>query len=89
MRWYFQNGGGVLAITGIWLLSVASGAHAQIASPSQVTPQSLRPAASPDQGITLLVPSSQAAPKGAEGLDVVVGDVLVDGGFVECASQHV
>jgi hemolysin activation/secretion protein len=87
MRKYFQSAGGVTAVTGIWLLSAASGSHAQISSPSQVTPQSLRPAASPDQGITLLAPSSQAAPSGAEALDFLVGDVVVDGSFPECAAS--
>jgi hemolysin activation/secretion protein len=87
MRKYFQSAGGVTAITGIWLMSAASGSHAQIASPSQVTPQSLRPAASPGLGITLQGRSPQAAPKGAEGLDVLIGNVVVEGSFQECALQ--
>jgi hemolysin activation/secretion protein len=85
MRKYFQSAGGVTAITGIWLLSAASGSHAQIAAPSQVTPQSLRPADSPGAGITLQGPSLLAAPTAAEGLDVLIGNVVVEGGFAECA----
>ena len=71
----------------MWLMSVASDSCAQITSPSQVTPQSLRPAPPLGQGITLLGQSPRTAPRGAEGLDVLVGNVVVDGGFAECAAQ--
>lgn len=87
MRRYFRNAIGIAAITGIWLLLAPSDSDAQIASPSQVTPQTLRPAAAPDQGIALPGQSPLAAPKGAESLEVLIGDVAVEGGFPECAPQ--
>jgi hemolysin activation/secretion protein len=87
MRRYLQSVRKVSAVTGIWLMSAASDGYAQITSPSQVTPQSLRPAPPPGQGVTLLNQPPQTTPKGAEGLDVLIGDVVVDGGFAECAPQ--
>ena len=86
MRRYFRHASGITAIAGFWLLG-ASGAEAQLASPSQVTPPSLRPAATPGQTITLPGQLPQAAPKGAESLEVLIGDVAVEGGFPECGSQ--
>ena len=60
--------------------------RAQIAAPSQVTPQSLRPdSGSRDQGIALSGQSALTAPVGAENLDILVGDVRLDGAFAELA----
>ncbi len=87
MRSYFRHASGSAAIAGICLLLATSDSDAQTASPSQVTPQSLRPAATPDQGVTLLGRSPPAAPEGAETLEVLIGDVAVEGGFAECAEQ--
>jgi hemolysin activation/secretion protein len=87
MRRLLQNARKVSAVTGLWLMSAASDCYAQITSPSQVTPQSLRPAPPLGQGLTLIGQSPQTAPKGAEGLDVLIGNVVVDGGFAECAAQ--
>jgi hemolysin activation/secretion protein len=53
-----------------------------------VTPQTLRPPPSaPSGGVTLPTPAPLQPPSGAEHLDVVVGDVHVDGGFPELAAQ--
>src|SRR5438046_7090283 len=68
-------------------MSVASDSYPQITPPSQATPHSLPPTPPLGQGITLLGQSPQTAPKGAEGLDVQIGNVVVDGGFAECAAQ--
>ena len=87
MRKYLRSARKVSAVTGIWLMSFPSDAYAQITSPSQVTPQSLRPAPPLGQGITLLGQSPQTTPRSAEGLDVLIGNVVVDGGFAECAAQ--
>src|SRR5207244_8867937 len=87
MRKYLRSARKVSAITGIWLMSVASESYAQITSPSQVTPQSLRPAPPIGQGITLPGQPPQTAPRGAEGLAVLIGNVVIDGGFAECAAQ--
>jgi hemolysin activation/secretion protein len=86
MRRYLRNARKVSAITGIWLVSITSDSYAQITSPSQVTPPSLRPAPPLGQGITLLGQAPQTAPKGTEGLTVLIGHVAVDGGFAECAA---
>lgn len=68
-------------------MSASSGSRAQIALPSQVTPQSFRPATSAGLGITLPGEYPQTAPKGAEGLNVLIGDVVVEGGLPECVPQ--
>jgi hemolysin activation/secretion protein len=62
-------------------------APAQPVAPSQVTPPTLRPPPSPPGG-NLVLPQTPTlqAPQGAENLDVVVGDVQVDGGFPELAA---
>jgi hemolysin activation/secretion protein len=68
----------------IWLIAAPTLCHAQIAAPSQVTPQSLRPApGSRDQGIALSGQPALTPPPGAENLIVLVGDVRVDGAFAE------
>jgi hemolysin activation/secretion protein len=87
MRKYLRNLRRVSVATGMWLMSVTSDSCAQITSPSQVTPQSLRPATPLGQGITLIGQPQQRAAKSAEGLDVLIGNVVVDGGFAECTAQ--
>ena len=58
--------------------------RAQIAAPSQVTPQSLRPdAPSREPGIALSGQSALTPPAGSENLHVLVGDVRIDGAFAE------
>jgi hemolysin activation/secretion protein len=61
--------------------------RAQVASPSQLTPQSLRPdAGSRNPGILLPGPAAATAPQGAENLNVVIDDVEVDGAFPELSA---
>src|SRR5690349_16350659 len=58
--------------------------HAQTAAPSQLTPQSLRPAAPPnEQTVVVPGPSAIATPGGDSHLTVLVGDVELEGGFPE------
>ena len=60
---------------------------AQIAAPSQLTPQSLRPQAlSGNQGIVLPGPSAVPIPAGADNLNVLIDDVEVAGAFAELSS---
>ena len=70
------------------LIATPTLCRAQIAAPSQLTPQSLRPdSGSRDQGIALSGQPALTPPAGAENLNVLVGDVRVDGAFAELASQ--
>lgn len=65
-------------------MSVPSRSDAQIVAPSQVTPQSIRPAGgsgSYDIPFSEGVPAQM--PAGAEDLTVFVGDVRIEGGFPE------
>ncbi len=63
-------------------------AHAQQVTPSQITPQTLRPAptANADQ---ILIPETNALtpPPGADRLTVTLASVQVEGGFPELADQ--
>ena len=61
--------------------------RAEIAAPSQLTPQNLRPdSGSRNQGIMLPGPSAVTAPAGAANLNVVIDDVQVDGAFAELSA---
>jgi len=63
--------------------------HAQTAAPSQLTPQSLRPAGPPsEQTVVLPGPSAIATPGGDSHLTVLVGDVELDGAFPELAAAN-
>jgi hemolysin activation/secretion protein len=76
-----------IATLGILLVVAPIMCRAQIVAPSQVTPQSLRPdSGSRDQGIALSGQPALTPPIGAENLDILVGDVRVDGAFSELAS---
>jgi hemolysin activation/secretion protein len=76
-----------IATLGIFLVAAPIMCRAQIAAPSQVTPQSLRPDSGlRDQGIALSGQSALTAPVGAENLNVLVGDVRLDGAFAEFAT---
>jgi hemolysin activation/secretion protein len=72
------------ATLGVVLIATSTVCRAQIAAPSQVVPQSLRPdSGSRDQGISLSGQSALAPPPGAEGLGVLIDHVRVDGAFAE------
>jgi hemolysin activation/secretion protein len=76
-----------IATLGILLFAAPIMCRAQIAVPSQVIPQSLRPDSGVrDQGIALFGQPALTPPIGAENLDILVGDVRVDGAFSELAS---
>jgi hemolysin activation/secretion protein len=64
----------------------SSDGFAQIASPSQVTPQSLRPS-SPTLAPSIALPgqSSLTPPPGSQNLSVLIGDVSIEGQFDELA----
>jgi len=67
--------------------AVPTDVFAQVAAPSQVTPQTLRPAIPPSSpSIALTSQGSLVAPPGSENLYVVVGDVALDGQFPELAA---
>jgi hemolysin activation/secretion protein len=75
-----------IATLGILLVAAPIMCRAQIVAPSQVTPQSLRPAPGVgDQGIGLSGQPALTPPIGAENLDILVGDVRVEGTFSELA----
>ena len=62
--------------------------HAQLAAPSQLTPQNLRPDPSArNQGIVLPGTSAAAVPAGAANLSVLIDQVQVDGAFAELAPE--
>jgi hemolysin activation/secretion protein len=76
-----------IATFGTLLVAAPIMCRAQIAAPSQVTPQSLRPDSGlREQGIALPGQSALTPPVGAENLDILVGDVRLDGAFSELAS---
>ena len=79
----------ILAAFSIHLMAAPAPGHSQTTTvPSQFTPQSLRPSSgSRNSGIALLEQSSLAAPSGAEGLTVQIGEVFVEGSFAELAPQ--
>jgi len=81
--------GSLLAGTiGLALLVEPPPARAQAIAPSQLTPQSLRPAtAANNAGVVLRGPSGSAMPAGAEALTVLIGDVVIEGAFAELAPQ--
>lgn len=74
----------------VWCIFAASPtvAYAQSATPSTVTPQSLRPEKS-DAGVRVDIPESAGlqAPAGSEGLKVTLGNVVVEGGFPEVTTE--
>ena len=74
----------VCAGVGVATIAVSATGHAQIAAPSQVTPQSLRPAA-PSNAPTVVLPGSSdiTAPNGNSDLTVLVGDAQLEGQFPE------
>ncbi|KJC58863.1 hypothetical protein UP10_21420 [Bradyrhizobium sp. LTSPM299] len=75
-----------IVATGILLVAAPTMGCAQVTAPSQVTPQNLRPdSGGRDQGIALSRQSVSTAPVGAEHLDILVGDVRLDGAFAELA----
>lgn len=72
------------AALGVLLIAVPAPGRAQIAAPSQVTPQSLRPdSGSRDLGISLSGPSALTPPAGGQDLNILVGDIRLDGAFPE------
>ncbi|MBI3699085.1 MAG: ShlB/FhaC/HecB family hemolysin secretion/activation protein [Afipia sp.] len=77
----------MLVIVLLVCTAIPNDVFAQIAAPSQVTPQSLRPAAPQSSpSIALTSQGSLVAPAGSENLFVVVGDVALDGQFPELAA---
>ena len=74
----------VCAGVGVATIAVSATGHAQIAAPSQLTPQSLRPAAPPNAPRVVLPGSSDiTAPNGNSDLTVLVADVQLEGQFPE------
>jgi hemolysin activation/secretion protein len=72
---------------GILMIATPTLCRAQIAAPSQFTPQSLRPeSGARDQGITLSGQPALTPPAGAEDFHVLVGEVRIDGAFAELTS---
>jgi hemolysin activation/secretion protein len=77
----------VKAALGISVAVAPAVSRAQIAAPSQLTPQSLRPDdGQRNQGIVLPKRAVATAPPGAEDLQVLIDDVRVDGAFTELGS---
>jgi hemolysin activation/secretion protein len=75
-----------ITATGLLLVAATTMCRAQIVAPSQVTPQSLRPdSGGRNRGIAVSGQSALTPPVGAENLDLLVGDVRVDGAFAELA----
>lgn len=73
-----------LLLCGLLCTVFTGGAFAQAPSPSQVTPQSLRPEPSPANR-DLVLPSMPGLtpPAGAEKLTIMIGKLVLDGGFDE------
>jgi hemolysin activation/secretion protein len=65
----------------------ANAALAQMVAPSQVTPQSLRPAAASPATIALPAAPGLIPPANADNLSIIVSDVVVEGGFPDMAEQ--
>jgi len=64
------------------LLIWSSSALSQVAAPSQITPQSLRPdSSSNEQSLRLAGPTDPAVPPGNASMTVVVGTVALEGAF--------
>jgi hemolysin activation/secretion protein len=61
----------------------ASTCRAEVAAPSQVAPQSLRPTAAPQNSGVVISGQAPSAPPGASDLTVVVGDVEINSAFPE------
>jgi hemolysin activation/secretion protein len=69
------------------LLCAAPVAQAQQAPPiGQVTPRTLRPPTPPAAGFAVPASTPEKVPPGAEKLSVIIGNVVVDGGFAELAA---
>lgn len=84
----YQSTRVLISIFWIGWIAAPTLCHAQVAAPSQLTPQSLRPdSGSRDQGIALSRQTTLTAPAGAEDLYVLIDDVTIDGAFSELASQ--
>jgi hemolysin activation/secretion protein len=70
------------------VFSAASESFAQGPAASQLTPQTLRPAAAPPAGvITVPEAAPQQIPAGAEALQVLIRHVELDGEFPELAEE--
>lgn len=69
-------------------IAVPASAFAQVAAPSTVTPQSLRPEKT-DNGFRVDIPEAGGlkAPAGSENLKVRLGTVVLEGGFPEVAAE--
>jgi hemolysin activation/secretion protein len=75
-------------ILGIWMASASAVCRAEVTAPSQLVPQSLRPApSSQSSGIAISGESALRVPPGAANLTVVIGKVQVDGAFPEFAEE--
>lgn len=70
------------------LVALPGAAFAQSATPSTVTPQTLRPEKS-DNGFRVDIPEAGALrpPAGSENLKVTLGSVVLEGGFPEVAAE--
>jgi hemolysin activation/secretion protein len=70
------------------LVALPGSAFAQSATPSTVTPQSLRPEKT-DNGFRVDIPEAGALrpPAGSENLKVTLGSVMLEGGFPEVAAE--
>jgi len=78
-----------LLVAGVFVAGAACNpALAQDAAPITVTPQTLAPAQRGD-GFQVEIPEAGAltAPEGAAGLTVILGEVTVEGGFVEVQDE--
>jgi hemolysin activation/secretion protein len=69
------------------LVAYPFAALSQAVAPSQVTPQTLRPAASAPGGLDLPGGADLRAPPGAERLSFLVGRLVVEGAFPELESE--
>jgi len=85
LKWHMAKHGSLLyAAAGAGALIWSSSALSQIAAPSQVTPQTLRPAPRPnEQALRLPGPSETTLPAGNAGMTVVVGKIDLEGAFPE------
>jgi hemolysin activation/secretion protein len=82
------SSGVILVVVNFGLATTPERAQAQTPSPSQFTPQSLRPSAGPrDAHIALPQQGSLTPPSGAEGLTVQIEKALVEGSFPELAQS--
>lgn len=77
-----------LAVTFLAAGFIPKATIAQIISPSQVTPPSLRPDDSVDASVSLPESQSLDAPAGAETIQATISSVAIAGGFREMASAE-